>query len=88
MQQGFPDFPANFTLLGGYVRGNGDYHNAAGRTAKPSALSAVGGASTGWMIDTERDLTFIFLSAGFVEGMEHPRRLSRLTDLAIAAVRD
>lgn len=88
MRQGFPDFPANFTLLGGYVRGNGDYHNAAGRTATPSALSAVGGASTGWMIDTERDLTFIFLSAGFVEGMAHPGRLSRLSDLAIAAVRD
>ena len=44
--------------------------------------------STGFMIDTERDLTFIFLSAGFVEGMAHIRRLERLADLAIAAIRD
>ena len=84
----FPDFPANFTLLGGYVRGTGEYLTPAGLTASPSALAAMGGASTGWLIDTERDLTFIFLSAGFVEGLAHPRRLSRLADLAIAAIRD
>jgi hypothetical protein len=46
------------------------------------------GASTGWLIDTDRDLTFIFLSAGFIEGLAHPQRLLRLCDLAIAAVRD
>jgi hypothetical protein len=46
----------------------------------------VGAASTGFVIDTEHDLTFIFLSAGFIEGMAHPRRLSRLADVAIAAV--
>jgi len=83
-----PDFPANFTLLGGYVRGQGDYLTPAGLKASPSALAAMGGASTGWVIDTERDLTFIFLSAGFVEGLAHPRRLSRLADLAFAAIRD
>ena len=88
MEQGLPDYPANFTLLGGYVRGAGDYHNSAGRTATPSALSAVGGASTAWTIDTERDLTFIFLSAGFIEGFGHFQRVARLSDLAIAAVRD
>jgi CubicO group peptidase (beta-lactamase class C family) len=81
-------FPANFTLLGGYVRGRGDYHTPAGRTASPSALVAVGGGSTGWVMDTDRDLTFIFLSAGLVEGLAHPERLSRLSDLAIAAIRD
>ncbi len=80
--------PANFTLLGGYVRGVGDYNNPAGRTATASALAAVGGGSTGWMVDTERDLTFIFLSAGLMEGLAHPQRLERLADLAIAAIRD
>jgi CubicO group peptidase (beta-lactamase class C family) len=84
----FPPFPANFTLLGGYVRGRGEYHTPAGRTASPSAMAAVGGGSTGWLIDTDRDLTFIFLSAGFIEGLAHPKRLSRLCDLAIAAVRN
>jgi CubicO group peptidase (beta-lactamase class C family) len=81
-------YPANFTLLGGYIRGVGDYLNPAGRTASQTALAAVGGGSTGWMIDTERDLTFIFLSAGLVEGFAHPRRLELLNDLAIAAIRN
>jgi CubicO group peptidase (beta-lactamase class C family) len=81
-------FPANFSLLGGYVRGSGDYHTPAGSKASPSAMAAVGGGSTGWVVDTERDLTFIFLSAGLVEGLAHPERLSRLSDLAIAAIRD
>ncbi len=40
----------------------------------------------GWLVDTERDLTFILLSAGLVEGFAHPKRLERLADLAIAAV--
>ena len=83
-----PSFPANFTLLGGYVRGRGDYHTPAGRTASPSAMAAVGGGSTGWLIDTDRDLTFIFLSAGLIEGLAHPKRLSRLCDLVIDAVKD
>jgi CubicO group peptidase (beta-lactamase class C family) len=84
----FDPYPAHFTLLGGYVRGDGDIFNPAGRTASPSALTAVGGGSTGWLIDTERDLTFIFLSAGLIEGFAHPQRLERLNDLAIAAVID
>ena len=87
-QEKFPDYPANFTLLGSYVRGTGEFLTPAGLTASPSALAAMGGASTGWLIDTERDLTFIFLSAGFIEGLAHPRRLQRLADLAIAAIRD
>lgn len=81
-------YPANFTLLGGYTRGIGDYLTPAGRTATPTALAAVGGGSTGWLIDTERDLTLIFLSAGLVEGFDHPKRLQRLADLAIEAIRD
>lgn len=83
-----PVYPANFTLLGGYTRGVGDFLTTAGRSASPNALSAMGGGSTGWMIDPQRDLTFVFLSAGMVEGFAHPRRLERLADLAIAAVRD
>lgn len=79
-------YPANFTLLGGYVRGKGDYLNPGGRTATPNTLSAMGGGTTGLMIDSERDLTFIFLPSGLVEGFEHPRRLERLADLAIAAL--
>jgi hypothetical protein len=41
-----------------------------------------------WMVDPERDLTFVFLSAGFIEGLAHFQRLSRLSDLALAACVD
>ncbi|WP_152048823.1 serine hydrolase domain-containing protein [Aureimonas psammosilenae] len=82
---GLPDYPANFSLMGGYVRGNGFFLNGAGYTASPSTFYAVGGGSTMWLIDPDRDLTFIFLSAGFIDGLAHFDRLRRLSDLAIAA---
>lgn len=83
--QGMPDFPANFTLMGGYVRGQGHFMNGLGYTASPEAFCAIGGGSTLWMIDPVRDFTFIFLSAGFLDGLAHFARLRRLCDLALAA---
>ena len=85
-ERGLDDFPAHFTLLGGYVRGSGHILNATGHTASPQSIAAVGGASTAWMIDPERDLTVIFLSAGFIEGLRHIERVQRINDLALAAV--
>ena len=77
---------ANFTLLGGYVRGTGHHLTSVGQTASPEAIAAVGGASTAWMIDPQRDLTVIFLSAGFIEGLDHITRVQRINDLALAAI--
>jgi CubicO group peptidase (beta-lactamase class C family) len=83
-----PEFPANFSLLGGYVRGEGHYLNALGHTASPRAYGAVGGGSTLWLVDPERELTFVFLSAGFLEGLDHFKRLQQVSDLALAAAVD
>jgi CubicO group peptidase (beta-lactamase class C family) len=83
-----PEFPANFTLLGGYVRGDGHYLSALGHTASARAFGAVGGGSTLWLVDPDRDLTFVFLSAGFLEGLDHFGRLQQVCDLALAAVVD
>jgi len=83
---GFDDFPGNFTLLGGYVRGTGYHLTPLGLTASPRAFGAVGAGSTMWMVDPDRDLTVVFLSAGLVEGLRHFRRLQRVNDLALAAV--
>lgn len=80
--------PARFTWLGGYVRGTGDGLTPLGATATPTAIGAMGGGSTGWLVDTERDLTVIFLSTGMLDGTEHLERLQRQADLAIAAVSD
>lgn len=86
LERVLPPLPARFNLLGGYVRGDGHISNPAGHTASPTALTALGGASTGWMIDDERDLTVVFLSSGFREGLQHLERFLRINDLALAAV--
>lgn len=86
--RGIPEYPANFALMGGYMRGNGYYMNPAGLTASPEAFVSVGGGSTMFLIDPARDLTFIFLCAGLLEGLNHFVRLQKLSDLALAAVED
>jgi CubicO group peptidase (beta-lactamase class C family) len=85
---GLPEFPANFSLLGGYSRGTGHHMTGAGCTASSRAFYAVGGGSTMYMVDPARDLTFVFLSAGFIDGLAHLQRLCRLSDLALAACVD
>ena len=84
-----PDFPANFTLGGGYGRGSGDLHiTPMGYTASERAYAGVGGGTTMFMVDPLRDFCFVFLSSGMVEGLAHFQRLRRLADLALAAVED
>ena len=87
-QHSLPQFPANFSLLGGYVRGEGHYLSGAGQTASPRAFCALGMGSTMWMIDPVKDMTLIFLSAGLIEGLAHLQRLQRLSDIALAACLD
>ncbi|RQR70959.1 MULTISPECIES: serine hydrolase [unclassified Burkholderia] len=85
LARGLGQYPANFTMLGSYVRGEEHMLTPVGQTASPSSLAAVGGASTGFMVDFERDVTVIFLSAGFIEGLRHFERLQHINDLALAA---
>ena len=80
-----PDSPALYSLLGGYVRGEGHYLTGAGYTPSPRAFYGVGGGSTMWMVDPDRDLTVCFLSADFIERLHHLERLSKINDLALAA---
>lgn len=86
--RGLPDFPANFSLLGGYVRGSGHYPTGAGFTASPGAIYALGGGSTMWMVDPARDLTVSLLTAGFIDGLAHLERACRINDFALAACVD
>lgn len=78
-------FPAHFSLLGGYIRGEGHNICGSGFTSSPGTIYAIGGGTTMWMVDPERQLTFVFLSCGFVDGLSHFARLRRLSDLALAA---
>ncbi|KAJ4195445.1 hypothetical protein NW767_009767 [Fusarium falciforme] len=80
-----PDSLALYSLLSGYVRGEGHYLAGAGYTPSPRAFYGVGGGSTMWMVDPDRDLSVCFLSAGFIEGLHHLERLSKINDLALAS---
>ena len=86
--RGIPEFPANFALMGGYMRGDGFFLSAAATTASPNSFVALGGGSTMFLVDPERELTMVFLSAGLLEGLNHFVRSQRLSDMAIAAVDD
>ncbi len=78
-------FPANLTLFGGYVRGVGQYLTPLGHLASPSSWGAMGSGSTLYLVDPQRELTFVFLGAGLTEGLGHFEDMRRLSDLAIAA---
>lgn len=80
-----PEFPANFTLVGGYTRGSGHYLTPLGQLATPRSFGGVGAGSTLFMVDPERELTLVFLTAGLMEGLGHFQRLQRISDLALAA---
>lgn len=76
---------ARFGLHGGYARGTGHIVSTAGTLASSTAFTGMGGGSTYYLVDPERELTVAFLSAGFIEGLVHLVRVSKLSDLIIGA---
>lgn len=75
---------ANYGLHGGYVRDVGHFPCMA-YLASPNAFGGIGVGSVFYLIDPERELTVAFLSAGFIEGLSHTLRISRINDLIISA---
>lgn len=84
LEEDRPKLRANFGLLGGYVRGERDELTVHGRNASPKSFGAMGGGSTMFMFDPEKSLTVVFLSSGFVEGLAHLDRVSKINDAVIA----
>jgi len=82
---GWPSYPANFGLTF-FLRGKGIFPMPLGLTASPGSFAALGAGSCMFMVDPERDLTFVFLSAGLMEEAKSLLRLQRLADLVIASV--
>lgn len=82
--KGLSRVPALFSLIGAYVRGNGHFITGAGYTASPNSYYSMGSGSTMWMIDPKLDITVIFLSNGFVEGLEHFERSAQINDLVLS----
>lgn len=85
---GIAEFPANFTLGGGYARGEGHYLNPCGQKASALSFAALGSGSTYFMYDPVREVTIVYLSAGLYVGLAHIQRCQMLGDLALAAAVD
>jgi len=71
--------------LGFSLRGTAMCHHMFGTLASPGTFGNYGAGSTLWWVDPERDLTFVFLSAGVMESNENIERFQRLSDIALSA---
>lgn len=81
-----PDAPMNYTLAGGYIRGNGSDLQPHGQMASPKSFCAMGGGSTVYVIDPERKLTVVCLKAGLVYGYAQAIYSSKLMDMFLASL--
>jgi CubicO group peptidase (beta-lactamase class C family) len=84
---GWPIFPANLGLSF-FIRGKGIFPTPLGLTNSLGAFAGLGAGSNLFWVDPERDLTFVFLSAGLLEEGHNIIRLQRLSDMVEAAVTD
>jgi CubicO group peptidase (beta-lactamase class C family) len=82
-RMGWPVPPANMGL-GFQVRGGGIYHHMFGSLASPRTFGNYGAGSSIFWVDPERDLTFVFLSAGVMEQASNILRFQRISDMVHA----
>ena len=83
--RGWAPFPA-YIGVGFFVRGEKLTPGPFGALNSPRTFGGFGAGSTAFWIDPAHDLTFAFLSTGLMEDSHHVERLSRLSDLVIAAL--
>jgi len=85
---GWPLFPANLGY-GFFVRGEGAWFPTPfGLTTSPSAYGGFGAGSNCFWIDPERELVYVYLSAGLMAESKSVMRHQRIADLVQAAVVD
>ncbi len=84
---GWPIFPA-YLGLSFFLRGAGHFPTPHGLAASSGTFGGMGAGSTLFWVDPEKDLTFVFLSAGLLEDGKSILRHQRLSDLVIASVVD
>lgn len=83
---GWDPGPANIGL-DFIIRGNGIRAvSFLGSLSSPRTFGKYGMGATVFWVDPERDVTFVFLSAGLLEEYNNSCRLQRLSDMAAAAV--
>lgn len=82
----YDTLPANYTLVGGYMRGEGHIITPIGKLASPYSYAGLGGGSTMMMFDPERELTFVYLGHGHTLGLDHMLRMQKLSDLILGCI--
>jgi len=82
---GWPEFPA-YLGLSFFLRGEGVFPHPFGVNTSPATYGGLGAGSCMFWIDPERDLTFVFLSAGFLEEGRSYMRFQRLSDMVVSAI--
>ncbi len=85
--RGWDPFPASIGL-GFFVRGEGVIPGFFGNLCSARTFGGLGAGSTAFWVDPARDLTLVFLSAGLMEDSYHIERVSRLSDIVVAALVD
>lgn len=83
--RGWPALPANLAP-GFYVRGSGITSHAFGLLSSPGTFGGIGTGSNCFWVDPERELTYVFLSAGLLEDSYSWERHQRYSDLVQSSV--
>jgi len=77
--------PANIGL-DFQIRGEGVGPNSMGNLTSPGTYGKFGLGGTGFWVDPERDVTFVFLRSGLLEHLNDTARYQRISDMAMAAI--
>jgi CubicO group peptidase (beta-lactamase class C family) len=84
-EQGIKPPPANIGL-DFQIRGEGIGPNSMGNLASTGTYGKFGLGGTGFWVDPEREVTFVFLRSGLLEHLNDTVRYQRISDMAIAAI--
>jgi CubicO group peptidase (beta-lactamase class C family) len=82
--RGWEPYPA-YLGLGFGLRGEAICHSLFGTLASPRTFGNYGAGSSLFWIDPERQMTFVCLTAGVMNGVDNIDRFQRLSDIAISA---
>jgi len=84
-EHGIKPPPANIGL-DFQIRGEGIGPNSMGNLASPGTYGKFGLGGTGFWVDPERDVTFVFLRSGLLEHLNDTAKYQRISDMAMAAI--
>lgn len=84
MARGWEPYPA-YQGLGFQVRGDMICHSLFGTLTSPRTFGNYGAGSSLFWVDPERQLAFVCLTAGVMNGVDNIERFQRLSDIAVSA---